>query len=554
MSAPSLQEAFRRLQAGDAAGALEIARAIAAAEPRNARAALAAGIALRALGRFEESRAALEQAGGLAPGDAAPAFELGVLCEALGRAEESIAHYERALSLRPAFGAAHVAAGLQRYRRGEWTRAAKHFGAVAAVEPRNVAALVNLGLALGEQGLHEESRAAMERAIEADPADASARHAIGWLMDRMGRAPEAMARYEEALARDPRHFASLRALGRRCAARGDYGRAADLFRAAATLAPADPDLPLYVAQALLLLGRWREAWEPWYARRDSRVAFEAAAAKSGRPYRVPRGAELAGANVALVGEQGLGDILFFLRFAPRLRGIVKRLAFAGDPRLHPILARTGLFDALSSAPAADDVPILVADLPLTLDLREDVFAPSLRVSPDASRIEALRERLAAAGPRPWTAATWRSGTPRERSRQALSKEIAVAPLFGALARLPGTVFAFQRGARADELAAAAEALGRPVHDLSDVAEDLEDALAIAALVDRHVAVSSTNVHLAALAGAAVEVLVPFPPEWRSRPEGDSPWFPGFAMLRQRPDGGWDEALAQIRSQERMGSG
>jgi tetratricopeptide (TPR) repeat protein len=545
MSAPSLQEAFRLLQAGDAAGALQVARAVAAAEPRNARAALAAGMALRALGRFEESRTALEQASALAPADHAPAFELGALSEAQGHAEESIAHYERAVSLRPSFGAARLAAGLQRYRRGEWARAAGHFDAVAELEPRNVAALVNLGLALGEQGRHEESRAAIERAIAADPADANARHAMGWLMDRMGRAPEAMARYEEALARDPRHFESLRALGRRCASRGDYARAADLFRAAAALAPADPDLPLYVAQALLLLGRWREAWEPWYARRDSRVAFEAAAAQAGRPYRVPRGAHLAGANLVLVGEQGLGDTLFFLRFAPRLRAIAKRLAFAGDARLHPILARTGLFDALSSAPAEGEVPLLVADLPVALDLGEDVFAPSLRAPPDASRIEALRARLAAAGPRPWIAATWRSGTPRERSKQALSKNIPVAELFGALARLPGTVFALQRGARAQELAAASEALGRPVHDLSDAAEDLEDALAIAALVDRHVAVSSTNVHLASLAGAAVEVLVPFPPEWRSRPQGDSPWFPGFAMLRQRPDGGWEEALARI---------
>jgi tetratricopeptide (TPR) repeat protein len=545
MSAPSLQESFRKLQAGDAAGALEIARAVAAAEPRNARAALAAGIALRSLGRMEESRAALERAAALAPADHAPAFELGLLCETLGRAGESIAHYERAASLRPSFGAAHMAAGLQRYRRGEWAPAAERFEAVAALEPRNVAAHVNLGLARGEQGRHDESLAALERAIEADPADASARHAMGWLMDRAGRAPEAIARYEEALARDPRHFESLRALGRHCVARGDYARAADLFRAAAALAPADPDLPLYVAQTLLLLGRWREAWEPWYARRDSRLAFEAAAAKAKRPYRVPRPADLAGADVVLVGEQGLGDILFFLRFAPRLRSRVRRLSFAGDRRLHPILARTGLFDALADAPAGSEVPLLVADLPVALELGDEVFAPSLRASPDASRIEALRARLSAAGPRPWIAATWRSGTPRERSKDALSKTIPVEALFGALARLPGTVFALQRGARADELAAAREALGREVHDLSDAAEDLEDSLALTALVDRHIAVSSTNAHLAALAGATMEVLVPFPPEWRSRPRGDSPWFPGFAMLRQRPDGGWEEALAGI---------
>jgi hypothetical protein len=84
-----------------------------------------------------------------------------------------------------------------------------------------------------------------------------------------------------------------------------------------------------------------------------------------------------------------------------------------------------------------------------------------------------------------------------------------------------------------------------VHDLSREAGDVEDALAVVALADRHVAVSSTNMHLAALAGRTAEVLVPFPPEWRSRPEGDSPWFPGFAILRQEPGGDWRPALARI---------
>jgi hypothetical protein len=53
-----------------------------------------------------------------------------------------------------------------------------------------------------------------------------------------------------------------------------------------------------------------------------------------------------------------------------------------------------------------------------------------------------------------------------------------------------------------------------------------------------VGVSSTNMHLAASAGATADVLVPFPPEWRWRLEGDSPWFPGFRVHREDRDGRW----------------
>lgn len=544
MSATALDEAFRRLQARDAPGALEAAASIVADEPRNARAYLAAGIALRMLKDWEEARKALERSAALDPRDYAPAFELGMLHEELGRTREALEQYERAAALRPGYLAAHFAAGAQKHRLGDWPGSAACFEAALALDPGHFEARVHLGQALMEQGRGEAALAQLQRAVDARPADAGARYTMGWALDRMGRAPQAFARYEEALARDPRHLEALRALGRHCVRRADYAHAAEFFQAAAALAPDDADLPLYVAQVLLLLGRWREAWVP-YARRDSRRAFESRAIADGRPYRVPRLAELTAKDVTLVGEQGLGDILFFLRFAPALRAAAQHLAFAGDRRLHSILRRSGLFDALEDNAGPGEIPVLVADLPVVLDASVEIYAPSPRVPADPGRVHAWRERLAAAGPRPWIAATWRSGTPANVSREALHKSIPLELLFRALAPLGGTVFALQRAVAPGELDAASAALGRQVHDLSHAGDDLEDVLALLACVDRHIGVSSTNMHLAALAGATADVLVTFPPEWRWRPEGPSPWFPGFRLHRQALDGDWSRALAGL---------
>ncbi len=545
MNATSPSDPFRLLQDGDAQGALREASAIAASEPANARAHLAAGIALRAMGRLEEARQALERAVRLAPNDYAPHYELGVLLDAASRPEHALASFERCAALRPGFAPAHFAAGLAAYRLRDWTRASMHFSRVLDADPRNVEALVNLAQCRAEQDRPDEAASLLQRAIELEPRAGSARYAMGWLLGRLGKREAALARYEEALLRNPDHVDALRMVGRHEVSRGNYARAAGLYARGAALEPGDADLPLYAAQALLLVGRWSEAW-PWYARRDSRIAFEAAERAAGRTYRVPAPAELRGREVWVLGEQGLGDILFFLRFAPRLRSFGASVGFAGDRRLHSILERTRAFDRLAEAAPVDAIRILAADLPLALGAGEDVFAASLHAPADAARASALRERLAAAGPRPWIAVTWRSGTPREQSAEALSKFVAPRELFGALAGSPGTVFAFQRGARPEELATAREALRGPVHDLSGESEDPEDALAVTCLVDRHVGVSSTNMHLAALAGATAEVLIPFPPEWRWRPEGVSPWFPGFRVLRQSRDGDWSEALAALR--------
>jgi len=446
VSQPALAEALRRLQAGDAAAALRAASAIVEVDPKNVRAHLVAGIALRTLDRIEESRAALERAAALDPRDYAPQFELGVLCEGAGQPQAAVEHFQRAAALRPDF--------------------------------------------------------------------------------------------------TPARYAGLRAMGRLAVRRAGYARAAELFAEALALAPDDADLHLFLAQVLLLLGRFDAAWAP-YAMRDSRRAFEREAAAAGHPYRVPALADLSGVNVALVAEQGLGDSLFFLRFVPRLKGVARRIAFAGEPRLAPLLARTGLFDAFTARPEASDIPLLVADLPQVLGPGADLFAPSLGAAPTEERVREWRARLEAAGPRPWLAVTWRAGTRPEVVRQALSKNVPVGQLFGALAPWHGTVFALQRGVEVGELAAARAALGHPVHDLSRAGGDLEDLLAIVACVDRHVGVSSTNMHLAALAGTTADVLVPFPPEWRWRTEGASPWFPGFRVHRQAPDGDWARALAGV---------
>jgi hypothetical protein len=140
---------------------------------------------------------------------------------------------------------------------------------------------------------------------------------------------------------------------------------------------------------------------------------------------------------------------------------------------------------------------------------------------------------------------WRAGTSRQVARYALSKEAPLEALFAALSPLGGTVLSLQRSPRAGEIEKAASALRRPVHDCAAANEDLEEMLALVSVLDRHVTVSNTNAHLAACAGATADVLVPWPPEWRWRLEGPSPWFPGFGVHRQRPDGDWGEALSEL---------
>jgi tetratricopeptide (TPR) repeat protein len=541
--AAAVIEALRRAQRGDAAGALTLARDLAGRDPGNGRAHMAAGIALRMLGRLPEARAALERAAALQPADYAAHFELAVTRELAGETATALAAYQRALALRPGFAAAR-------------------FGAARL---------------LAEQERASEALALVEIALRADPADPLARHEKGWILHRSrqaalaaplleaaaaadpaneqwqldaakaladaGRDEAARAAYERAARVDPAHAAPRIAYGRFLVSRADYEGAAGAFTAACALDPTDTALPIYLAQVELLLQHWETGWRA-YGERELRRAFAAA---RGLDYRLPPLEALTGREVTLVGEQGLGDALFFLRFAPQLTARGARLEYAGDARLAPLLERIGLFGAIRAsdtmAQAGAQLPILAGDLPALPGIRQ--LPRSLRIAPRPERLAAWRAVLEAAGPRPWIGIAWRAGTPADVLAHGLYKSVPLEDLCRALRPLGGTVLAIQRNPRPGEIDAAAAALGRPVPDLTRANEDLEDVLALVALLDRHVAVSNTNIHLAAAAGAVADVLVPFPPEWRWTAEGDSPWYPGFRVHRQERRGDWSAALARL---------
>jgi ADP-heptose:LPS heptosyltransferase len=200
--------------------------------------------------------------------------------------------------------------------------------------------------------------------------------------------------------------------------------------------------------------------------------------------------------------------------------------------------------------SSDAIALSVADLPFALG-SEDT-PPPLALSALPKRVATWRERLAAFGPPPYLGVAWRAGTDfRRRSEfgtniRSLFKGVPPDRLASAVARASGTLVSLQRLPDEGEVARFAAAAGRPVFDAAGANEDLEDALALLAVLDDYVGVSSTNVHLAAGLGRSGRVVVPYPPEWRWMLEGEgSPWFPGFAVYREHPTRSFEAAFAAL---------
>ena len=147
--------------------------------------------------------------------------------------------------------------------------------------------------------------------------------------------------------------------------------------------------------------------------------------------------------------------------------------------------------------------------------------------------------------------TWRGGTPpAEQTGKdwSLFKEINFNNLACVIKPIPGTLISLQRNPGKEETSVLSELADRDIHDFSPLNEDLEDMLALLALLDDYIGVSNTNMHLRACAGKTARVLVPRPAEWRWMLSGkSSPWFPGFRIYRQTPRGDWGPAFTELAS-------
>jgi Tfp pilus assembly protein PilF len=438
---------------------------------------------------------------------------------------------------------ARIAAALQHHQQGNVEAAERIYREILSREPGHAIATHYLGMATWQRGDAVEGERLMRASIAANASIPDFHHNLGLLLRDTKRTDEAILSYGRALAVDPSWFEAYNNLGLALEDAGRFDDALDAYALAIAKQPNYGAARQNRARVLLAMGRYGEGWEEY----RWRLVAQGLTRTPPDPNAVRLPASLAGRRIALLSEQGIGDVLFFLRFAPELARRGATLAFRGDERLHGMLSRTGLFAgglAAGQQPIAADEGVFVGDLPWLLEANDpSSFPPPLALSPLPERVNALRARLDTLGPSPRIALTWRAGTAMVGPVSAQLKEVPLDQLGTALRQRKATWISVQRFPRAGETIALAKALGAPVHDFSSANADLEEILALLALVDEYVGVSNANTHLRAGLGASSTVLVPFPPEWRWGIGDHSPWFPRVTVLRQSEVRSWGAMLS-----------
>ena len=528
---------------GKSGDALNLADAAIRANPRDAFQFQTRGQANVALGKMEAAESDFRRAIDLSPAFPDPHASLGARLLDRGQHAAAHSHLDMAVTKRPSIPEWRFNLALCETELGRADAAERHLSEVLRARPDWTLALNEYGARLTDRGDYARARQCFERSIALQPSDANAWTGLGSVKRREGDRDGAEQAYRKALGIDPANPLALQNLGNIQRERGRLDESKAILERSVA-ASGLPYAHFGLALTRLTLGdleggwqeyRWRDGNAPDPGLRDAlRAAIEA---------RKP---------IEIAGEQGLGDVLFFLRWIPLLSADPPTLTLRCDRRLHPIAARTGFFGRLedeASGAKPGALSIRVGDLPALLWGGTAEFPPAVRIEADPAALEAARHALAAAGPSPYVAVAWRAGVAPGASEERLFKTVPVDRLGAALREAPGTFVSVQRNPGPGELDSLARSLGRPVLDASAFNDDIARITGMMAAVDSYVGVSSTNVHLRAGLGRGAAILVPFPPEWRYGAEGArTPWYPHFRLYREHPSKGWGDALAAMAAE------
>jgi len=315
------------------------------------------------------------------------------------------------------------------------------------------------------------------------------------------------------------------------------------YDAAVTLEPGHGGFQLNRALALLLAGDEGRGWPAYEWRWRVRPEL-----LPPLPPALPRwqGGTLPCGRLLVVAEQGIGDLVQFMRYGPLLRPWAPAgVDLLVSAELQPLLEAAGepLFDRLCrDADGSHGAWVPLLSVPGLLGVRQSqgqVLRQAPYLQAEAARVEHWRRRL----PRcPLIALTWQGNPDHERFEsegRSLPLE-ALAPLAAVCRRRGWRLVALQKGAGSEQLAGCSFAdVFVEAQAAVSASLDFGDSLAILTLCERVVSSDTALVHLAGALGRPTELLLKHLPEWRwGLAASTTPWYPSVRLWRQQRPGDW----------------
>jgi len=406
---------------------------------------------------------------------------------------------------------------------------------------------------LKQQGRLAEALLSYDQAIALKPDYAHAFNNRGNVLQIMGRLEEAVASYRQAIAFKPDYAFAFNNLGGALRLLKRFDEAIAAYDQAVALQPDYAAALTNRAQSKLLLGRMSEGWRDYECRLSEE--FRKTLAVPDIPDWA--GESLAGRNILIYAEQGLGDIIQFCRYVPMLSERGANVSLLAPANLLRLLSSLhGKCRVLSSLTGYDrfDYRCALMSLPYRLGTRLDnIPAPTPYLSVDARRVEHWRDRIGQHGLR--VGICWQGKMTSDPGRSFSLSELYP------ISQIPGVrLISLQKQSAEEELAhlppgMSVRAFGE---DFDSGPDAFLDTAAMMQNLDLIITCDTAVAHLAGALARPTWLALPYVPDWRwFLDRNDSPWYPTLRLFRQSRRGDWPSVFAEmsaaIRNEAHTGS-
>ena len=422
---------------------------------------------------------------------------------------------------------------------GNASAALTRFRVVLTVEPLNPLIHLHTGAALHDLGRYPEAAASYHQALELAPNMGEGHNNLGNSLMAMGLfrdAAECFTRAATILQTSPvpltARATALQALGQVTESERDC-------RVALAIDPCFPAAHWNLALNLLLQGRYQEGW-PEYEWRWRKPDFTSPCRHTDLP--LWDGTPLDGSTILLHAEQGFGDAIQFVRYAPLVAARGGNIVLECHPQLVSLFQ--GVEGVRAVIPFGSPMPSFACQAPLlSLPL---IFGTTLKSIP--SRIPYISisdtyrrkwERITPFNQELRIGVAWTGKKFPDPLRSCrLSDLTPLADLQNAM------FYSLQMGRGSEQTCS--PPTGMRLVDLTGQIFDFADTAALIEQMDLVISIDTAVAHLAGAMGKPTFLMLPFAPDWRWLLErNDSPWYPTVRIFRQKLPGEWGNVVAGI---------
>ena len=479
-------------------------------------------------------------------------FQLAVSLHQQGRWQDAAVLYDSIIAEQPGHADVWHMRGLLDAQVGEHAQAVQRISQAIAIDAIQSAYFNNRGLAYQNQHLFEDALADFQQAIALQPKLAQAHCNLGNVLQELHRHEEALICFDRAIELQPDYADAYFNRGNLYAAMLDIPKACANYDQALALNPDDVDVKFSKGNALLLAGEYITGWHLYdlgcvKLMLKEYKDFSTLFATGDKP--------LQGLTFLLQADQGLGDTLQFIRYAPFVHAMGARVIAEVQAPLLSLLSNMQGVDVWikkGDALPPHDHRCQLMSLPHFFKTTLVTIPPCPVLVVDENKRRFWANKLGPAD-KPRVGLVWNGG-PKYRHQLILDmnkrRNISLAHL-KALAGIDVEFISLQKGEPAESefrQAVTAGWDGPPIQDHVHELKDFSDTASLGMNWELVSAVDTSTAHFAASLGKPVWLLNRYDTCWRWLLEReDSPWYPSIKIYRQSTWGDWDGVMQKVRA-------